>query len=167
MNAYSLSGDDDLFKKGDVFMRATYIQDVKEWMAGFSFSTKVRVRFSETDMYGHVNNTKVFAYLEYARIEYFKAMGFNFIEGSDDTSMFVVADIQCDYLKEVFFDEELTIFVKTASIGTSSLDLHYMVTNKKDEICYTARGTLVQLNHNTGKGVPLLEDQKNYCSGNS
>lgn len=59
-------------------MRATYIQDAAEWMAGFSFSTKVKVRFSETDMYGHVNNTKVFAYFEYARIEYFKALGFNF-----------------------------------------------------------------------------------------
>ncbi|MBD8032222.1 MULTISPECIES: acyl-CoA thioesterase [Solibacillus] len=146
-------------------MRATYIQDVKEWVSGFSFSTKVRIRFSETDMFGHVNNTKVFAYFEYARIEYFKAMGFNFTGETEGQNMFVVADIQCDYLKEVFFDEELTIFVKTASIGTSSLDLHYMVKNEKDEVCYTGRGTLVQLNHNTGKGVPLLEEQKKLLLG--
>lgn len=146
-------------------MRATYIQDATEWMAGFSFSTTVRVRFSETDMYGHVNNTKVFAYFEFARIEYFKALGFDFTSTSGNKNMLVVADIQCDYLNQVFFDEELTIFVKTASIGNSSMDLHYMVKNEKDEVCYTGRGTLVQLHFETGKGVPLLDEQKKLLLG--
>ena len=151
--------------KGGFFMRAAYIQEVAEWMAGFNFSTKVQVRFSETDMYGHVNNTKVFAYFEFARIEYFKALGFDIANRSGNNNMLVVADIQCDYLKQVFFDETLTIFVKTASIGTSSMDLHYLVKNEKDEVCYTGRGTLVQLNHDTGKGVPLLEEQKKLLLG--
>jgi acyl-CoA thioester hydrolase len=165
MNEYSLSGDDEISIKGGFIMRATYIQDVTEWMAGFSFSTKVQVRFSETDMYGHVNNTKVFAYFEYARIEYFKALGFDFASQSGEKNMLVVADIQCDYLKEVFFDEMLTIYVKTASLGTSSMDLHYLVKNEKEEVCYTGRGTLVQLNYETGKGVPLLEEQKKLLLG--
>ncbi|MER1957826.1 MAG: thioesterase family protein [Solibacillus sp.] len=146
-------------------MRATYIQDPQEWMAGFSFSTTVKVRFSETDMYGHVNNTKVFAYFEYARIEYFKALGFDFTNSPTGKNMLVVADIQCDYLNQVFFDETLTIYVKAASIGNSSMDLHYLVKNEKDEVCYTGRGTLVQLNYETGKGVPLLEEQKKILLG--
>lgn len=166
MNVYSLSGDDDFTHiKGGITMRATYIQDLAEWMAGFSFSTKVQVRFSETDMYGHVNNTKVFAYFEYARIEYFKALGFDFASESGARNMLVVADIQCDYLKECFFDEVLTVYVKTSSLGTSSMDLHYMVKNDKGEVCYTGRGTLVQLNYETGKGVPLLEEQKKLLLG--
>ena len=70
-------------------------------------------------MYGHVNNTKVFAYFEYARIEYFKALGFDFTAGSDTGNMLVVADIQCDYLKEVFFDEELD------SICKNGVDRHF------------------------------------------
>ncbi|MEK4700658.1 thioesterase family protein [Solibacillus sp. FSL R7-0668] len=146
-------------------MRAAYIQEPQEWVAGFSFSTTVKVRFSETDMYGHVNNTKVFAYLEYARIEYFKALGFDFSNDSGNQNMLVVADIQCDYLNQVFFDETLTIYVKTASIGNSSMDLHYLVKNEKGDICYTARGTLVQLNYSTGKGVPFLEEQKKLLLG--
>ncbi len=146
-------------------MRATYIQDPQEWMNSFSFSTTVKVRFSETDMYGHVNNTKVFAYFEYARIEYFKALGFDFANGPTGKNMLVVADIQCDYLNQVFFDETLTIYVKAASLGNSSMDLHYLVKNEKDEVCYTGRGTLVQLNYETGKGVPLLEEQKKLLLG--
>lgn len=151
--------------KGEFIMRAAYIQDVNEWMKEFSFSTKVQVRFSETDMYGHVNNTKVFAYFEFARIEYYKSVGYDFSFDAGGQNMLVVADMQCDYLKEVFFDQVLTIYVKTASIGTSSMDLHYMVKNDNDEVCYTGRGTLVQLNNETGKGAPLLEEQKKLLLG--
>ena len=146
-------------------MRAAYIQNLQQWLDGFHFSTQLRVRFSETDMYGHVNNTKVFAYFEYARIEYFKTMGFDYSQGNDKKNMLVVADIQCDYVNQVFFDEVLTIYVKTASVGTTSMDLHYLVKNEKDEICYTGRGTLVQLDYSTGKGAPLLEEQKKILLG--
>ncbi|MCH7322296.1 acyl-CoA thioesterase [Solibacillus sp. MA9] len=146
-------------------MRATYIQEPQEWAAEFTFSTTVKVRFSETDMYGHVNNTKVFAYLEYARMEYYKALGFDLSNEAINQNMLVVADIQCDYLKQVFYDETLTIYVKTASIGNTSMDLHYLVKNEKGDVCYTARGTLVQLNYETGKGVPFLEEQKKLLLG--
>lgn len=155
----------DFIEKGGIRMRATYIQDVQQWVAGFNFSTEVQVRFSETDMYGHVNNTKVFTYFEYARIEYLKALGFQSLSESKGMNMLIVADIQCDYLKEAFFDEILTVFVKTASIGTSSMDLHYLVKNAKEEICYTGRGTLVQLSSETGKGVPILDEQKKILLG--
>ena len=49
-------------------MKASYIEDPQIWASEFTFSVQVPVRFSETDMFGHVNNTVVFTYLEYARI---------------------------------------------------------------------------------------------------
>ena len=45
------------------------------------------------------------------------------------------------------------------------MDLHYLVKNEKQEVCYTGRGTLVQLSYDTGKGVPLLEEQKKLLLG--
>ena len=146
-------------------MRATYIHNAEEWMKGFQFSTEVRVRFSETDMYGHVNNTVIFTYFEYARIEYLKALGLMFTGEGNDDNLLVVADLQCDYIRQVFFDEVLTIYVKTESVGNSSMDLHYLVKNEHDEVCFTGRGTLVQLNPHTGKGTPLLEEQKKLLLG--
>ena len=146
-------------------MRATYIHNAEEWMKGFQFSTEVRVRFSETDMYGHVNNTVIFTYFEYARIEYLKALGLMFTGEGNDDNLLVVADLQCDYIRQFFFDEVLTIYVKTESVGNSSMDLHYLVKNEHDEVCFTGRGTLVQLNPHTGKGTPLLEEQKKLLLG--
>ena len=70
-----------------------YITDMKEWMEGFSFRYPIKVRFSETDMFGHLNNTVPFTYFEQARIEYFKSLGFmqDWVDTKNETIP-VVAD---------------------------------------------------------------------------
>lgn len=37
-----------------------YIDNMDQWRSEFSFFTPIKVRFSETDMYGHVNNVSAF-----------------------------------------------------------------------------------------------------------
>ena len=74
----------------------------------------------------------------------------------------VVADLQCDFVKQVFFDENLTIFVKAASIGNSSVDIHYMAENSNGDIVFTGRGSMVQIGRNTGKGVPWTAEEKSH-----
>ena len=142
-------------------MKAQYIEDPKKWEESFEFFVEVKVRFSETDMYGHLNNTVTFTYFEYARIEFLKYLGFvrDWSVG-EVQKISVVADLQCDYLKQVFFDETLRIYVKAARIGTSSIDLHYLAKNEQNEPCFTGRGTIVQIDKNTGKSIPWDEKEK-------
>jgi acyl-CoA thioester hydrolase len=142
-------------------MRATYIKDISTWASEFKFSVPVSVRFSETDMYGHLNNTIPFTYFEHARIEFLKEIRLmnNWLDPKSETFS-VVADLQCDFVKQVFFDEALMIFVKLATIGNSSVDIHYMAKNRKDEIVFTGRGSMVQIGRHTGKGVPWSEEEK-------
>ena len=142
-------------------MKATYIEDPQTWESEFAFSVEVQVRFSETDMFGHVNNTVVFTYLEYARIEYLHAIKLMNKEGNIP----VVADLQCDYIRQMYFGEKITIYVKVAHIGNSSVDIHYLGKNEKGEIVFTARGTIVQINVKTGKGVPFTEEEKQLLLG--
>lgn len=143
-------------------MRATYIGELEEWKAGFSFYSEVSVRFSETDMYGHLNNTVNFAYFEYARIEFFKHIQLmnDWLDPKGETIP-VVADLQCDFVKQVFFDEKLRVYVKANSVGNSSMDIHYMMVNAKDEITATGRGSIVQISKVTGKPVAWEETTKN------
>ena len=147
-------------------MRATYINDLSTWASEFVFSVPVSVRFSETDMYGHLNNTVTFAYFEYARIEYLKHIGLmNDWLDPAGTTIPVVADLQCDYLKQVFFDEALDIYVKAATVGNSSVDIHYMANNGKGKIVFTGRGSIVQIGRDSGKGVPWTEKEKSLFVG--
>lgn len=141
-------------------MKASYINDLQNWEEEFKFFVEVTVRFSETDMYGHLNNTVPFAYFEYARIEFLKHLGFMDWSSRDMTKIPVVADLQCDYLKQVYFDETLRIYVKAARIGNSSIDIHYLARNEKDEPCFIGRGTIVQIDKSTGKAIPWDEKEK-------
>ena len=142
-------------------MKAKYIEDIALWERDFHFYSEVSVRFSETDMYGHLNNAVTFAYFEYARIEYFK-----YIQLMNDwlnpkgEKIPVVADLQCDYVKQVFFDEKLHIYVKANSVGSSSVDIHYMAKNEKGEIVFTGRGSVVQIDKKTGRATKWSEEER-------
>ncbi|MGM0903448.1 MAG: acyl-CoA thioesterase [Bacillota bacterium] len=139
-----------------------YINDIVRWEEEFTFFYPLKVRFSETDMFGHLNNTVPFIYFEQARIDYLKSKGLmqSWLH-ADSENIPVVADLQCDFLKQVFFDEELKVFVKADDVGNSSVDLHYMVKNGKGEICLTGRSTIVQISKKTGKSVPWTGETKN------
>lgn len=141
--------------------RISYIGDMEEWKRDFSFFQEVKVRFSETDMFGHLNNTVPMVYFEQARIGFFKVTGLmeKWLDSSQE-SIPVVADMQCDFLSQVYFDELLKIYVKVHKIGTSSIDLHYMGEREDGSTCFTGRGTIVQVSKTTGKSVPWTDDFK-------
>lgn len=135
--------------------RVSYIEDITEWEKEFTFSISISVRFSETDMFGHLNNIVPFTYFEEARIAFFEKIGFmQEWLNKEEEAIVVVANQQCDYVKQIYFAERLQVYIKVQSIGTSSADLHYMVKNEAGEICLTARGTIVQASKVTGKGLP-------------
>ncbi|MGE1162307.1 acyl-CoA thioesterase [Peribacillus simplex] len=141
--------------------RISYIDNITEWINDFSFKHEIKVRFSETDMFRHLNNTIPFTYFEEARIEYFQSMGFmKDWTSAEGDGMPVVADLQCDYLKQVFFNDQLTIHVKADHIGKSSVDIHYLGSKHDGSICFTGRGTIVQVSKATGKPIPWTEEMK-------
>ncbi len=141
--------------------RQSYIENKEEWESGFDFHVPITVRFYETDMFGHLNNREPFSYFETARIAFFKSLGLMRDWASPDYEYIpVVADLQCDFLSQVFFDEELQIYVKINEIGKSSIDLHYMGKNSEDKSVFTGRGRIVQISGKTGKSAPWSATDK-------
>ncbi|HZW67798.1 MAG TPA: thioesterase family protein [Pseudogracilibacillus sp.] len=139
--------------------KIAYIEDFESWKEGFSFYTTIPIRFSETDMFGHVNNVSPFIYFEQARIEFLQKIGM-LGQSSEEKTMPVVADLQCDYLQQMFFGDELKLYVKANSVGNSSIDIHYLGVNSSDEYCLTGRGRLVNVNVETGKSSPFTEEER-------
>lgn len=137
----------------------TYITDLEKWRDEFSFYTTIQVRFSETDMFGHVNNVSPFIYFEEARIEFLKEKGL-LVDSFNDKKIPIVSDLQCDYHKPLFFNDQIKMYVKVNEIGKTSLDLHYMDVNEAQDICLTGRGRLVYVDPKTGKSVILTNSMK-------
>ncbi len=106
-----------------------------------------------------MNNVSAFIYFEEGRIAFLKNIGlFNLTE--EQIHVPLAADLQCDFLKQVYFDETLTLSIKANAIGNSSVDIHYMAVNQVGDICLTGRGTLVKIYVHTGKAVPFTEEER-------
>lgn len=140
-------------------MVPSYIGNVEEWLKGFHYFDKVKVRFSETDLFGHVNNTVVFIYFEQVRTNFM--MEYNLMEQEVEPGVIgipVMANLHCDYLQQAYFNDELEVGCKIARVGRSSIDMHYVVL-RNGEICFTGMSTVVQMNKETGKSLAFSEKQ--------
>jgi acyl-CoA thioester hydrolase len=136
--------------------KISYIENLKEWEDSFHFSITFTVRFSETDAFGHLNNTVPFTYFEDARVALLTSIGYEI--NANSQLLPVVADIQCDFLKQVFFNETITLFTKINTIGNTSFEIHYMAKNDQGETCFVGRGRIVQINKKTGRPHKLDEE---------
>ena len=67
------------------------------------------VRSYECDSYGHVNNANYLHYLEYARYEFLRDVGFDYSAMLEAGYGIYVARIEIDYKKPAVTDDELFI----------------------------------------------------------
>jgi acyl-CoA thioester hydrolase len=137
----------------------SYVKDMEAWRANFSFSIPINIRFSETDMFGHVNNVSPFIYFEEGRIEFLKSVGL-FENPQTVEGIPIVADLQCDYLQQMFFGEKINLYVKVDDVGNTSLDVHYMALNEQKDITLTGRGRMVYIHPDTNKPIQIPEKMK-------
>jgi len=70
---------------------------------------KLTVRTYECDSYGHVNNANYLHYLEYARYELLRDVGFDYKAVTKAGYGIYIARIEIDYKKPAVTDDELVI----------------------------------------------------------
>ncbi|TCI26402.1 acyl-CoA thioesterase [Exiguobacterium sp. SH5S4] len=114
----------------------------------------VKVRFSECDPYGHMNNTIPFIYFEDARIELLEATGFSLKDG-----FVVVADAQCDYVRQVMPRQLLKVYANVLTVGNTSCDIHYGAYDG-DQLMFAGRTSLVHLSK-AGRPAEWTPEYKN------
>ncbi|MDR0513035.1 MAG: acyl-CoA thioesterase [Treponema sp.] len=69
----------------------------------------IKVRTYECDSYGHVNNANYLQYLEYARYELLREVGFDYPAMVKSGYGVYVARVEIDYKKPAVTDDELVI----------------------------------------------------------
>ncbi|ROR96764.1 acyl-CoA thioester hydrolase [Salana multivorans] len=85
------------------------------------------VRWSDVDLFGHVNNAAFLRFLDDARFAAFPGMGVD-DAGEISESVLVVVKHEIDYLAPVrFTSEPLAVEVWVSRVGTSSVDFGYEI----------------------------------------
>jgi len=94
----------------------------------YRFSTRLRVRFAETDAQGVAHHASFIVYLEAARVAYFRALGWDFARVRRESGLdIVIAQASCRYLSPAAFDDELEIGVRASQVKRASFQLDYLV----------------------------------------
>jgi acyl-CoA thioester hydrolase len=118
------------------------------------------VRFSDVDVYGHVNNVKYFEYYQEARIAFLLALSGGDFD-ADSSMRQVVARIDVDYRRPILFrPEPYQVETWVTRIGTSSYDLSCRIVDAEGQLCSKAEVTLVAFDPGTQRSRPIAEEER-------
>ncbi len=74
-----------------------------------SFETSIRVRYAETDAMGIVHHSRYFVWLELARVEWLRSLGFDYKTMEKEGFFLPVVTAQLQYKSPTFFDDIIKI----------------------------------------------------------
>jgi len=127
-----------------------------------SFSWPVRVYYEDTDSGGVVYYANYLKFLERARTEWLRGLGFEQTELLRDYNvLFVVRRVEIDYLRPAVFNDALGVTAQVHQFGRSWIELD-QVAERGGEVLVKARVKIVCVNGQTFKpvGIPPAIKQK-------
>ena len=122
----------------------------------FSVFQAENIRFSDTDMIGHVNNVAFAALLESGRSAFSHARLFGHVPQG---FLVVMARVEIDYRRELHWPARVDIGTRIVAVGRSSYTMGQGIF--VDDTCYaTGRTTLVMIDRQTRKSTPLSDTMR-------
>jgi len=92
------------------------------------FSWPVRVYYEDTDLGGVVYYANYLKFMERARTEWLRALGFEQTAlARDHGVVFVVSSLTIDYVRPAAFNDELTVTVELEKLGAGQIILRQAV----------------------------------------
>jgi acyl-CoA thioester hydrolase len=116
---------------------------------GQRYVTDVRVRYSDLDAQGHVNNARVLTLLEEARVDWLYQDAPR--NGAPQlVRAMVVASLEIQYKRPIPFGPPARVSLGVKKVGKASFTVDYVVTSAGDVVA-TATTVLVAVSPNDGR----------------
>ena len=123
----------------------------------FTHTTKIRVRYGETDQMGYMYYGNYAEFYEVGRVEMLRSLGLTYSGMEQSGIMMPVLELKCKYLKPALYDEEISVKVIMDKMPGIRIHFRYELTNEKGELINTGETLLVFVNMKTNR--PCLPNQ--------
>lgn len=129
----------------------------------FRARTRLQIRFNDIDILGHVNNTVYFSFYDTGKAYYLQAARNGKIDFKKVES--VIANINCSFVKSIYFGEEIEVYTRCAEIGDKSFVLEQaIVATDTGDIRSVARTVMVMIDQETGKSIAVPDEwRRDFC----
>ena len=117
----------------------------------YSFETKIRVRYGETDQMSFVYYGVYAQYYEVGRVELLRSLGLLYKEIEAMGFALPVVNMNIKYKKPAFYDDELTIRTTIKELPSAKITFYYEMFNANNELLNIGEVVLVFVNKETGK----------------
>ncbi len=113
--------------------------------------TEIRVRFSDTDMNGHVNNAVYASYMEESRVEFFRDVC------PDELLNVILASLHINYRAQMRLPHHQRVVVTTwiSRIGNSSFDFFCEMRSETQELLCDGTAVIVCFDYETQQSVSI------------
>ena len=117
----------------------------------YSFETKIRVRYGETDQMSFVYYGVYAQYYEVGRVELLRSLGLTYKELEEMGFALPVVNLNINYKKPAYYDDELTIITTIKELPSAKITFYYEMLNANNELLNIGEVVLVFVNKETGK----------------
>ncbi|CAB3746958.1 acyl-CoA thioesterase [Paraburkholderia humisilvae] len=125
----------------------TDTREPRRQRADFTALHGVTTRWSDNDIYGHVNNVVYYSYFDTAVNSWLIEAGLLLLSSEPDTDtqpIGLVVETQCRYFAPLAFPDTVTVGLRVARIGASSVRYELAIfRNEEDNAC--AQGHFVHV----------------------
>jgi acyl-CoA thioester hydrolase len=114
------------------------------------------IRWGDMDAHSHVNNTIYFRFMEQARVEWIRSLGYDTLPG--DESMLMLNGF-CNFYQQLSYPGTLILKTYIGVIGRTSMDVYtsMSLTSSPDVISAIGGATMVLVNLKTNQSTPWPE----------
>lgn len=105
-------------------------------------STKIRVRYGETDQMGYMYYGNYAQFYEVGRVEMLRSLGMTYRSMEEEGIMMPVLEMKCKYIKPALYDEEITVKVVVDKMPGVRIHFKYELINEQEELINIGETTL-------------------------
>ena len=114
-------------------------------------TTKIRVRYSETDQMGVVYHGNYAQFFEIGRTEWLRNVGVTYKKMETSGIMLPVISLQCNFIKSALYDDILTIDTIIRKTPMVKIEFDYEIKNQHNDLICTGNSVLAFINMKTMK----------------
>ena len=115
---------------------------------------RLRIDWSEQDLFGHINNVAFMKYVQASRVNYWEQVGIP----STKSSGVMLVSTSCQFKKPLFYPGDVRIEASVNFIKNTSFGFHHIIYNSSDEVIAEADDVMVLYDFDKNENVVIPDN---------